>query len=279
MLFGDRAFVEEMMSSVRRTEREKGFRVIYGSNIGSISRGITCPDSDYDIRFIFVGPSAEPTDKALLHTEERIRYRLFDETKPYNCIAFWDTDAFINFLSEPYIDSGVQYKLFRNTVWSFMSPYRYDPYGIAVKTESLLRRCINLDYEKSHYCRELTRSGRFEDITVQDYLNIAHAFLSLRWIEKFGDVPPLHMLSLLETATPELANGIAEAQRLYQHSRDAKISFGKRDTAEMERFLQEDAPPELSADTFNKNAGYVERMLEIIRSSVCNVPQINKVNR
>ena len=49
----------EITGLMARIEREHGFRILYACESGSRAWGFASPDSDYDIRFLFVRPEAD----------------------------------------------------------------------------------------------------------------------------------------------------------------------------------------------------------------------------
>jgi predicted nucleotidyltransferase len=202
MLYGSRLFINDLMQEVTNVETERDIKIIFGSTIGSISRGTQRYTSDYDVRFLYVDRNHNFIDRCDRHTEDRIRYRKFNDNKAYNCIAFWEASAFLNFLHEPYINQGIQYKLARNVIWSFFSPYQFDPYGISAKILPLLTKVVNIDCEINHYYSLLGDYCQTRDpfVSLNDYFQVIHAYLSLLWIKQERTIPPLHIVTLMSLA-------------------------------------------------------------------------------
>lgn len=215
MLFGNMNFIEDLHKERHEIEQKLGMETIFGSTIGSISQGLSRYNSDYDVRFLFLKRDLVITN-SVLHNEQTIRYRLFKENNsPYDCIAFWEYNAFINFLCEPYIDNDISYKLVRNVIWSFLSPYAWDPYGIQVKVIKLLDRIINLDYEISFYVNYLNDNiSHLENI--RQCLYLGHAAMSILWIEHEGTLPPIGIDVMLRHFDNRLSCNLKKIYSIYQ---------------------------------------------------------------
>ncbi|WP_335916283.1 DNA polymerase beta superfamily protein, partial [Shewanella algae] len=52
----DKTVREEILSRIKRAEKEHGVRVLYAIESGSRAWGFESPNSDYDVRFIYVHP-------------------------------------------------------------------------------------------------------------------------------------------------------------------------------------------------------------------------------
>ena len=273
MLYGSKAFVDDLLTSVNKIEDEKYFNIVFGSTIGSISRGIERFSSDYDVRFLYVDKSYRFLDKHDRHTEKRIRNKVFYESKAYNCIAFWEVSAFLNFLCEPYIDNNVQYKLVRNVLWTFTSPYSYDPYGIGNKIFPLLKKTINLECEMKHHYEILARFLDMErnSVSIPQYLSTIHAYLSLKWLKNEKSVPPMHIATLLTIADYELNNETHSVLKMNQKENNKnidkiRISISNKTVEQIEDIVKTTLFREINIrEELKKNKNYVNDMLDIIR--------------
>ena len=286
MLYGDRLFVDGLMQEVNNVEAERGIRIIFGSTIGSISRGIQRYTSDYDVRFLYIDQSGDYIKREERHIEDRIRYRKFDNHKAYNCIALWEVSAFLNFLCEPYINQGVQYKLARNVIWSFLSQYQYDAYGIGGKILPLLIKAINIDCEINHHYTILgdyCRTGNTL-VALDDYFKCAHAYLSLLWIKQEGTVPPLHIMTLMALADHKICNHINHYLAVNRSYKDNSVDLVKAEITDSiyEQFaalMGEIQPREIDIlNEFKKSERMVEKMLYIIQHEIKNETIIFQVN-
>ena len=286
MLYGDRLFVDGLMQEVNNVEAERGIKIIFGSTIGSISRGIQRYTSDYDVRFLYVDRNNNFIDNCDRHIEDRIRYRIFNDNKAYNCIAFWEISAFLNFLHEPYINQGVQYELTRNVIWSFLSSYQFDPYGISGKILPLLTKVINIDCEINHhytiledYCK--TRNPL---VPLDDYFRVTHAYLSLLWIKQERTVPPLHIMTLMSLADNEICDHINHYLALNRSYKNKNVDSVNTEITysiyeQFTALMREIQPREVDIlNEFKKNERLVENMLYIIQHEIKNEKIISHVN-
>lgn len=272
MLYGSKKFIDDLIKSIKKIENEKCIKIVFGSTIGSISRGIERFTSDYDVRFLYVDKSYKFLDKHDRHTENRIRYRAFYESKAYNCIAFWEVSAFLNFLCEPYIDNNAQYKLVRNVLWTFTSPYTYDPYGICVKILPILKKTLNLECEMKYHYRILEHliSTKEYSVPISQYLSTVHAYLSLKWLKCVNDMPPIYITTLLSIADNELRNETYSILNMKKNENNENIDniriiISKKNFEQIEDILKTTQFEEANiCEGFKKNKNYVNDMLDII---------------
>jgi predicted nucleotidyltransferase len=203
MLYSDKSIflgiADNISDKVKEFEIEKNVKVVFGSTIGSISKGTHRLDSDYDARFLYISKSNQFISKEKNHLEKLIRFRIFDKENKCNCIAMWEVSAFLNFLAEPYIDNGYSYKLIRNVLWTFYSPYAYDPYALQPQLLFLISKSLSIklefEFHKENSCELMNKFLVSND--VRDYLNAIHHFLSLKWIYISNEIPPMSIWPLM----------------------------------------------------------------------------------
>lgn len=209
MIFGSVDFQKELFENIRGLEVREHFTVLYIGTVGSISCGLSDEESDYDVKCLFIRNDSF-IDKSEKHNEKKIRFREFSSEKIYECIAFWEISSFINFLAEPFIDSGNKYDLWRNVMWLFMTPYAWDPLGLKDKIRYDLLSCMNLKNEiLYHYNimdKLLNRKKAGEAFTTKELSRLLHAFLSIQWIHSKDELPPLNLLSLLSIVSDSKVN-------------------------------------------------------------------------
>lgn len=196
MLYGEIDFIEELMLRVKEMEEEHGFKIIGGSTIGSISKGIKRKDSDYDIRFMYINSSGKLLTASERHVGKKIRVRRFSESDIYDCVPCWEISAFINFMSEPYIDGSPKYHLIRNVIWSFQSMYEYDPFGIMKQIRENVLSMVDIEWEKNFFYEKL--QGLIKNIvkTRKEGLELMHTILTFRWLIEENTLPPLQIQAL-----------------------------------------------------------------------------------
>ena len=256
MLYGEKKFVKELLSDIERIEEKQGFKSVFGSTIGSISKGLQRENSDYDIRMLYVWKERALLEKEY-HTEEKIRYREFYPSKKYDCIAFWEICGFLNFLSEPFINSGYKYSLVKNVLWSFFSDYRLDPYNIAPMVKEVLQKSVSIELER-HFHQTLLENleDKRANLERKSCLNMYHAYLSMRWIDEFGELPPLHINRLLSVANSQIEEQIRLLQSGIQTGEVPEMVFGvKKYEINTEDILK----------NMEKNKGLIRMVIEDVK--------------
>ena len=235
MLFDEKGeIVKEALAKIQKFEDSENKKLIYASTIGSISKLISRDNSDYDLRGIFVDKKFNFLQKKDLHNEKLIRFRLFDKNNTCNCIALWEASAFLNFLYEPFIDNGYKYKLIKNVIWSFNSPYSYDPFGIQNSVLFFIKKIISLEKEYSYQLNEISNFIKTINDTFNErcLLEIIHGSLYIKWICQFRELPPLSIYALLNILNNEekscLEEIIANLKRCsYKNSVDKSLLIKK----------------------------------------------------
>lgn len=272
MIFGSIEFQKELLKKIREIEIRENITVIYIGIVGSISRGITSLDSDYDVKCLFVRNDSF-IEQEKRHIESEIRFREFDNKKVYECIAFWEVSAFINFLAEPYIDSGNKYDLWRNVMWLFMTPYSWDPLGIKEKIRRDLELCICLENEVIYHIKIMGKLLDVEDHTYsrREVLRLLHAFLSIQWIKKRKEIPPINFLSLL-SIIPEKELKDVYMKILVNNDVEMRNEPYKDMISGIvllyEEMMLEYKDKEYNFSDVYKNKTYVNNMLNIIQTSI-----------
>lgn len=225
MLFGSEDFKNNLLNNVAKCEQEQGFRVIYGAVVGSISKGIQYCNSDYDTRFLYIN-NTFPKEIIIPDSiaEEKIIYRKYFDDTPFDKIPFWEFSSFLQFLINPMIDNKFSVGLYNVVGWTFLSPYTYDPYGIQNKILPLIQKTFYKDY-CIEYHKTLLEHINLEDkqVITKDYLGALHAALSIDWMRKYNEYPPLYMRTLV-SIEPSLAD-IAEELLLTAQTEDRKFVY------------------------------------------------------
>lgn len=282
MLFGDMAFQKNLFKLIRKIEKEKDITVLYIGVVGSISRGISNYDSDYDVKCLYIKNNTF-IEKPYRHNENCIRFRVYDNQKPYECIAFWEISAFVNFLAEPYIDSGYKYDLLKNVAWLFLTPYSWDPLGIKENIHFAFMQCMNVENELIYHYKILQRiikqDEKGEKISGRDFLRLLHAYLSIEWILEKKEYPPINILSLLFCISNEdikyyciniLETNKIEKSTMFYELWDKIMSAG----LEVNRILD---LKEYDFSVVHKNRKVVDHILNIINYLIHRTPYIKNV--
>ncbi len=285
MLYGRKEYrngIREAINDVMKDEDDS--IVIFAGTVGSISRGIATYNSDYDIKCLFIRKNLQEKD---LHCEKVIRRRKFIKDKDYNCIAFWDVYAFLNFLAEPYIDSGNKYDLIHNTYWLLSTPYAWDPLGLQGKLYYNLQKCMDSDNEKLYHFKIMERIFKERVYTQREALRLMHAMLSIQWIEDKKTIPPVNIIGMIEQMDLEnkqvfsnlieklnCANSKGELipnddVDLFKIQQLASNSFERL-------ILNGYNTKDYDFKCYNRNSKIVDRMIETVNLSYNCLPQIEQ---
>jgi predicted nucleotidyltransferase len=183
----DQAAREEALRRLDEVEREDGVRLLFACESGSRAWGFPSPDSDFDVRFVYVRPLG---DYLLLEQPRDVVERPID--------GLWDVNGW---------DLKKALLLLRrgNAViieW-LRSPIVYREHGA---TPAQLRRLADRFGDPAssirHYHGLLDGfwrrdfAGR-EQVKLKKYLYAIRASLALAWVRQLGSVPPMALPALV----------------------------------------------------------------------------------
>jgi predicted nucleotidyltransferase len=182
---GVRAHIEATLAGVARTE---GARVLYAAESGSRAWGFGSPDSDYDVRFLYV----HPRDWYVSLDEKRdVIERPLDEQLVD--LAGWDirkalrlllrsNPALCEWLTSPirYIDDAPL-----RTELAAMFDAHASPHALAYHYWSIARGQWN---------REV---GQKTEVRLKKYFYVVRPLLSLEWVAGKATPPPMHIDALI----------------------------------------------------------------------------------
>jgi len=255
-------------------EKTNSRKIIFGSIIGSASQGLTRSDSDLDCRFLYIDKSGDFVGSEFMHDESHIRYRVVDKTQKCNCIPFWEISAFLNFLYEPYLDSGEKYKLVRNVIWSFCSPYSYDPYGLQIKLMPLIELAVDLKKEFDyHYSQAMVYyEEAFSERKFKVWIHAIYHLLSCRWIWSYRNLPPVSIYTLLSIISGENSDFINDLLTKSRVNSDFFLSIDENcvfvDLADQIIRLLEKVSSDCFEIKIDQNKDNYQAMVRIVKQSV-----------
>ena len=201
---------QEIMARLKRAEAEHEVRILYACESGSRAWNFASPDSDYDVRFIYV----RPQDWYLTFDVERrrdvIEYPIVDEI---DCNG-WDirkalylftrtNGTLLEWLRSPiiYIEQGAAARQLRE-----LAPRAFDPKALC--------------YHYSHMARGNAREYLFDDrVRLKKYFYVLRPLFAIRHIEQGRGIPPVPFEDLVEAVAPaNLREAIADLLRLKRNS-------------------------------------------------------------
>lgn len=211
-----RAHIEGWLA---RIERDEGVRVLYAAESGSRAWGFGSPDSDWDVRFVYVHPRnwylglAEERDVIERPLDERLVDLAGWDVRKALRLLLRSNPAFYEWLASPivYRDDGT----FRA---------RAEPLFAAHASANTL----------AHHYHSIARGQWKREIDGQDavrlkkYFYVVRPLLSLRWVGEHGTVPPMNIHELLDACPLPEDVGPAVAELLDRKRTTPELGRGAR---------------------------------------------------
>ncbi len=216
----------EIGARLRAVAQEEGVRILLAVESGSRAWGFPSPDSDYDVRFVYVRPREWYLSVDLEERRDVIERPITDEID----LNGWDVRKAL--------------RLFGQSNPAFIewihSPIAYSTAGCFHDEARRLAPSVYVPEKGIHHFRSMARTNhrgylRTESVRLKKYLYVLRPLLCVRWLERFGTVAPIQFDRLLDLVAdqPELRAAI-----------DALLDAKKR-ALEMES-----APPVPALDEF-----------------------------
>ena len=182
-----------ILERLNAIEQAESVRILYACESGSRAWGFASPDSDYDVRFIYV----HPRDWYLSINVERRRDVIERPIEDLLDINGWDLRKALNLMykSNPplfeWLHSPLVYREqpgFRQAMLA-LTPTYYSPRGCA--------------WHYLHMARGNQREYlRGDPVRLKKYLYVLRPLLAVRWLESGRGVVPMPFNDLVETLVP-----------------------------------------------------------------------------
>ena len=183
----------EILSRLGDAEKEHEIKILYACESGSRAWGFASPDSDYDVRFIYVRPQAWYLSFDVETRRDVIEYPIVDEI---DC-GGWDirkalylftrtNGALLEWLVSPinYIEKGT---------------FRQQLAALAPEKANLTALC----YHYSHMARSNAREHLFQaQVKLKKYFYVLRPLFAIRYIEAMQAPPPIEFRQLVDTVAP-----------------------------------------------------------------------------
>ncbi len=223
----DEHFRRIIMSRLAAAESEHAMRIVYACESGSRAWGFASPDSDYDVRFLYVRPQQWYLSFDVERRRDVIEYPIVDEI---DC-GGWDlrkalylftrtNGALLEWLNSPivYIEQGETAAALRA-----FAPDVFNPTALC--------------YHYSHMARSNAREYLFAGkVKLKKYFYVMRPLFAIRHIEAGLGLPPVRFQSLVDTVAPEhLKPAIAELLEI--KSRSKEMGMGEP-VAEIGEFIE-----------------------------------------
>lgn len=205
---------ELILTKLREIEQKENVRILHAVESGSLAWGFASPDSDYDVRFIYV---RRPEDYLKLErTRDFIEWQL-DETLDING---WDLQKMLRLLHKS-----------NPTVFEWnASPIMYCTTPERLALQPVISACFlskpglyhYLSMAKSNYCEYL----RGDTMWLKKYFYVLRPLLACRWIFGKGTPPPVEFRALMACLPAELTDAVERLLMLKMNC--PEISEGPR---------------------------------------------------
>lgn len=182
----------EINKRLKQIETGHGVKVIYAIESGSRVWGFHSPNSDYDVRFIYVRPMAWYL--SVRDRRDVIELPIEDDFD----LSGWDLQKALNLMSKS------NPPLFE---W-LSSPIVYRTSASAERMQKLSRSYFNPRAAMYHYLHMADGNYRTylqgESVRLKKYLYVLRPLLCCRWIEENHQMPPVVMRDLIDTAAKDI---------------------------------------------------------------------------
>ena len=177
---------ETILFKLNEIEKKENVRILLAVESGSRAWGFSSPDSDYDVRFIYVRPKVDYL--RLEKTRDVIELPIEGELD----INGWDLDKTLRLLH------GSNPTLFE---W-FSSPIVYRETSFAEEFRSVMQRYFSSKRGLSHYLSMASKNYREylkgDIVKAKKYFYVLRPVLACRWILEKGTPPPMLFSELME---------------------------------------------------------------------------------
>ncbi|TQV74948.1 nucleotidyltransferase domain-containing protein [Aliikangiella marina] len=178
---------QEIQKRITRAEEEHQVKVIYAVESGSRAWGFASPNSDYDVRFIYVHPKDWYVAVDLEDKRDVIEYPIVDEID----ISGWDLRKALRLYkkSNPSFVEWLQSPIIYREVGSF-----------ARQARRLLESAYSLEKGIYHY-RSMAKTNyrgylRKEIVPLKKYFYVLRPLLSILWLESVRQPAPIEFSKL-----------------------------------------------------------------------------------
>ena len=216
---------ETILAELHEIETQEHVRILLAVESGSRAWGLASPDSDYDVRFLYVRPHADYL--RLERTRDVIELPIEGELD----LNGWDLDKALRLLH------GSNPTLFE---W-FSSPIVYRDSASAQALQTLSARYFSPRRSLNHYLSMAINNRRqylkSDTVIAKKYFYILRPVLACRWILDRGTPPPV-LFSELQTAQLDPAL-LPEVTRLLDLKRNAPEVMTVPKVERLNRYLEE----------------------------------------
>lgn len=204
----------EILKRLKETEAKEGVKILLAIESGSRAWGFASPNSDYDVRFIYLRDKDWYLSVDLEDKRDVIEYPIVDEIDLNGwdlrkaLKLFWKSNpAFVEWIQSPliYIDKD---------------DFRKASLDVLTKIYSVEKGIYHYrSMAKTNYRGYL----RDQIVPLKKYFYVLRPLLAIRWLEKFGTAAPIEFSKLLEMVSDnqlmDTIQNLLEQKRLSQEKK------------------------------------------------------------
>lgn len=217
---------ETILKTLEAIEKEHNIRILYAVESGSRAWGFASPDSDYDVRYIFLRPRKDylridalpdtitgPLDDVLDFSGWDLKKALFLLRKTNPSLMEW-------------IHSPIVYRTGES--WQALTPH----------FPGFFVPAFNMQHYYAMLANNWKACGKGDQVNLKRCLYALRPLLCCRWLEQFGSAPPVRFDELCRAVLPEgLEPAVSELLRKKQET-------GEKDLMdripELDAFIQQE---------------------------------------
>ena len=219
------AVIEETLKQI---ERENNIRILYAVESGSRAWGFAYPDSDYDVRYVFIRPKVDYL--RLDPLPETIEGPL-DEILDF---SGWDIRKTLSLLrkTNPSLMEWAQSPIVYRTTpqWEALAAHFGDYFDPTANMHHYLSMCLSTAHS---YLKG-------DQVRFKKYLYALRPLLCCRWLETYGTVPPVPFDRLRSEMLPEELQPVMDA--LLRRKQTAGESETGPHIPELDAFIASEVP-------------------------------------
>lgn len=203
---------EKIQEQLRRIEESENIKILLAVESGSRAWGFASPDSDYDVRFVYI---RRPEDYLRLDAVRDVIELPIDDVLDING---WDLQKTLRLL----------YKSNPTLFEWFSSPIVYQKTEFADKFRELMMHYFSSKKTLYHYISMAEGNYREylqgEIVRAKKYFYVLRPVLACQWILDRGTPPPMLFSELIKEELPiELINPVNQLLELKMNSSEVKL--------------------------------------------------------
>ncbi len=252
-----RRIEQEIEEKLRDIEEKEHVRILYAAESGSRAWGLASPDSDYDVRFIYVRPVAD--------------YLRLDNLRD---VIEWQLDEVLDINGWDLKKAMIQFQKGNATLFEWAnSPMVYRTSKAWEDIDKVARGYFSVKAAVHHYygtakstCMQYLQE---EQVQYKKYFYALRPLLTVRYIVRKGSPAPMLFEELMKEELPDelqaavhrvLAVKLASDEK-EKHPQDPEIQKFIQEELERQKHLAEKLPDDRCRDWGRLNKVFLEQLL------------------